>query len=803
MWQRFFKRFKRRESTENTVWRLQSLFNNFRRILDQNNAALERMAVMERALGGEYIFDRKFIEDEVRKLSSCVHHVAYNLNALTGNAHVALYDRYQEIRGKMDQILAGDAGIDPVPPLLAFADIGWELEPVVGLEAVCLAESGRRATTAVADGFVVTTSAINLLLGHMAQPHTDIDPAECRQAIRQAAEALASSEAGGTLTVSLSHIGEPEELVLPMREGVAVQEVLPTIDMLLADAAEKHSVVLVQEGIAAVAWGEIKTRGGDDGRSDLLQVTVCTPHEPDSGDVYLLRRAYPFVVVTSQVAARPFDVTLPDGKKPCQVGDGGLLRGSALLTPKTAQTLAETGLAMERILGSPCALHWSQRLDGVCLVRRVSPLKEIRIEEPGPELTQALQQAVVLCRGGQTVQSGVAAGKVIHITDDIAPEQFPAGAIAIARSASPRFAPVLTRAGAFLTEIGNATGHLATVARELRVPAVFGVPELLRRVETDTEITIDAAETVVYSGTITSLLRYGASAGADFYPTDPEYRILRRLLRFILPLRMVDPESSDFTPQGCRSFHDILHYCHELAVTELAHLQMHRPGLGGYRTRSLKTGVPMEIRVLDVGDGIAADAGEVTMVADIRSEPFSAFLDGFCRPEAWPDSTGGMRLRDIFMGLPRTLAVLNSHPSTLGGNLAIVGRDYLNLSLRLGYHFSVIDTYLGPDPHRSYVYFRFAGGLADAHHRYRRACLIRDVLAALDFNVSLKADLVVGRLKLVEPEFLRSTLAALGALTAFTKQLDTILRTDQDQARFYSIFADTFLKPVDVTQEEV
>ncbi len=74
----------------------------------------------------------------------------------------------------------------------------------------------------------------------------------------------------------------------------------------------------------------------------------------------------------------------------------------------------------------------------------------------------------------------------------------------------------------------------------------------------------------------------------------------------------------------------------------------------------------------------------------------------------------------------------------------------MNISLRLGYHFSVIDAHLGSDDSRNYVYFRFAGGLADPERRGRRAKFISNVLSAMEFKVSVKGDLVIGRLKLVE-----------------------------------------------------
>jgi pyruvate, water dikinase len=41
---------------------IRSLFSKFQIILDMNTKLLEKMALMERALGGEYIFDKAFLE---------------------------------------------------------------------------------------------------------------------------------------------------------------------------------------------------------------------------------------------------------------------------------------------------------------------------------------------------------------------------------------------------------------------------------------------------------------------------------------------------------------------------------------------------------------------------------------------------------------------------------------------------------------------------------------------------------------------------------------------------------------------
>ena len=794
---------------EAAVWRFQSLFNNFRRILDQNNAALVQMEAMERALGGDYIFDHAFLENSVRQLCTLVHHVAYNLNALTRNAHVALYERFQEISGTLHQILAGGPSGSSTRLCIPLAEIGWELESEVGLAAVCLAELRRQARIPVMDGYVITAPACRALLTHGrpqvldgSEPH---GAAAVSRQMAKATEELVSATGAAQLSVALLALDPQQGPWLPAARPAGPQQVPDTVLGLLRQAAAPENgapgwAALVQEGLAAPLYGEINTRALAERRLDLLRVIARRTDAPGAVDRYLLRRAQPFDLLRSEVAPRSMDGALPDGLRPIQRGASGWRRGSALLTLPSAQALAEAGVIVERLFGSPCVVHWGAAAQGRLAVRGISPREMPAPAETGTNLAAILAHSRVLCRGGQTVQSGVAAGNVVHVTEAIDPQRFPAGAIAVALSASPRLASVLPHAAALLTEVGTAAGHLATVARELRVPAIFGLPGALRALPEGASVTVDAAETVVYEGVIDELLRYDA-ASSELYPTDPEYRLLRRLLRFIQPLHLVDPAAPDFTPQGCRSLHDILHYCHEQAVHELAHLHERHPGLAGVQAQRIETGVPLEIGVLDIGEALSHHEA-APGIGGIRCQPLAAFLEGLRLPEAWNDAPADLGLGAVISGLPRTLAALEAPAEAVAGNLAIAARDYLNLSLRLGYHFSVIDAYLGPDPQRSYVYFRFAGGFADDQRRYRRARFIRDVLAALDFNVSRQGDLVVGRLKLVPLESLRAALVTLGALTAYTRQRDIDLNDDADQQALFARFAQAFLPAALVSTKE-
>ncbi|MGE4559434.1 MAG: PEP-utilizing enzyme [Desulfobulbus sp.] len=837
---------------EISFWRLQALFNNFKRILLLNNTILEEMARMERALGGEYIFDRAFLESSVSSIANRVHHVAYSLNALTGNRHIPLYDRYQEIRTLLDDILANNVRVLADEAVLPLSAVGWEHEPLVGMDLVCLAELFYHPWVAPVDGFAVTEEGIRALdprqswkvgteggssrrleearaalldhLHHLVEEHPDeavtvvasrIDADEepleevgCfrLRVDRQRREAVFARVQGQTAKFPIIDrlvLADPRpmatengddglvELLLHGLERIVQQIALELPDL---HAPQVNCALFVHPQPRFVLKGSIQTRplaGNPFAAVDGLVARVLSPTNAE--DFYLLRRTHPFELLQSRIPERPAGHSFAGSRLATDTSEENphLGRGSGLIEPGLLKTLAESAMLLERLYGAPLEVRWQLWEDGVCRITRLRPLKFDL--EPGVEGTLAESvEAPVLCQGGQTGQSGVGAGPVVHVDEAMNPKDFPPGAVAVARIASPNLTPLLQRAAALVTEFGSAAGHLATVARELRLPSIFGLSSALERLPAGIEVTVDGSGTTVYEGIVEELLRFDALT-MDLTPQDREYRMLRRLLRFIQPLNLVNPETQVFTAENCRTFHDIIHFCHEMAVDELAHFQERRPGLGALRTRPLALGLPMDIRVLDLGGGLDPEADGHPRPGQVGSIPFGAFLDGLTDPVAWETETPSLGMRDILAGMPRSMGLLAVPADTLGANLAIVDREYCNLSLRMGYHFSVIDAYLGEESSRNYVYFRFVGGLADPERRGRRARFIGRVLAAMEFKTEIKGDLVIARLKLMEPDILRAALVALGALTAFTRQQDTNMRSEADLEERFNRFAAQFL----------
>jgi pyruvate,water dikinase len=773
------------------------LFRSFKRILALNTQALERMAEMDRALGGDYVFDRAFLESSVRDVCRLTHLVAYHLNGMDGEGSVALYDAVLAAKDALEEILSGGMGPLASEPVLAFADIGLEMEPVAGLCATGLAVLGRRMGLPAPDGFAVTVSGMAALA---RQSGADgIAHAEARFRVLRAAESLPGPL---LLTYCVAGHGQPtgngrvlaEELA-PDAAGAArliaafaaSNAVLGPVAACVRPAARPNGQVAAQGALQTLAHDPSlppamlviaepaegsRTAGAEDGPrfpADRIWVSRSAPHLP----------------LRSRIAAKDFTARLPAGRATDLYG--AMLRGSAWLTPGHLADLAELGLAAERALDSPCVLGWALGAEGSFVLTGVEPA-EAAFPEMADEGNSDGASCGMACpppsdlllSGGQVACSGVAAGPVLPLSEDTLPESVPLGSVGTARAASPALSRLVPRLGALLAEVGTAASHLATVAREHRVPAIFGLAgaQGLRQGQM---VTVDAEQGAVYRGVAEGLLAQAAVERARMGAA-PEYQTLRRLLRHIRPLNLHDPNAPDFRPERCRTCHDVIHYAHERAVELLLAMD---PGLGGGLggARRLAEDAPFELRVVDLGGGLSSNTGDLRL-GDVDSLPLRAFLEGLLLRGVRRQEPARLSLGDIVSGLGRTSRAMNAAPEAAGLNLALAARGYANITLRLGYHFSVVDAVADDRPEQNFVYFRFAGGFASEDRRARRAGLIERTLTRLGYRCLRKGDLVVARRKLLAREEALESLRLLGALSAFTRQLDAELASEADVARF-------------------
>ncbi|MFP5240213.1 MAG: PEP-utilizing enzyme [Acidobacteriota bacterium] len=759
------------------------LLRTFKRILECNTAVLERMAQMDRALGGEYVFDKVFLETAVRDVCTLTHRVAYHLNGMADEGYVELYDAYLEVKDTLEDVLSGGMGPQAASRVLPFSAIDWEMEPLVGLGNVGLAVLGGRMGLPAPDGLAVTTAGMAALAGP--------DPLERESAMGEVVAGVTElfTRLGGPAPLELTLLEAGPDRAGNVLDAARAETAASAAAAVLGFAAHGEGVstgpslaVCLRPEARAEVLGTLQTLAFDPNLPPSMLLVAHPPGEPEARDRAWLSRSAPHEPLRTRIAPKPLGRTLPGGKA-LDPAVGRRLRGSAWLLPAQAALLAELGLAAERALGGPCVLGWALTPGGELRLTGLEPASTAFPDWAEAEEAEGLEfptEADVLLDGGQIACGGVGAGPVVMIGDDTLPEYVPLGAVGAARSATPALSRIVPRLGALLAEVGTPASHLATVARENRVPALFGLKGATG-LEPGSLVTVDADQGAVYRGVAEALLRQSALQG-QASGAEPEYLVLRRLLRHIRPLNLVDPQAADFDAAHCRTCHDIIHFAHEKAVDLLLHIDAgQREGMGA--ARRLEDESPFPLSVVDVGGGLEEGKGGVRL-ADVASLPLRAFLEGLLLKDARRQAPASLSLGDIISGMGRTSQALSAPAGSAGLNLAVASKDYANITLRLGYHFSVVDALVSPRPEHNFVYFRFAGGFADGDRRARRADLILGVLERLGFRATRKGDLVVGKKKLMEPADAMETLRFLGALTAYTRQLDVELTSEAHVAEF-------------------
>jgi pyruvate,water dikinase len=265
-----------------------------------------------------------------------------------------------------------------------------------------------------------------------------------------------------------------------------------------------------------------------------------------------------------------------------------------------------------------------------------------------------------------------------------------------------------------------------------------------------------------------------------------EFRKKRYILRYIAPLNLVDPLLDNFSPEACKTLHDILRFIHEKSVAEL--VDSARDGsavLKKHAAVKLKLPIPTGIMVIDIGGGldISADQDGVTF-EQISSLPLRAIISGMMHPGVWRSDAVPLHANDFLTSMLRASDIVSDSRSFIENNVAVVSREYMNLGLRFGYHFNMIDCYCSETPRNNHIYFRFVGGATDIVKRSRRVSLIATILKGYGFNLKTKGDLVIARLANIGQGEIERILDHIGRLIAYTRQLDATMHDDSAVERY-------------------
>ena len=261
--------------------------------------------------------------------------------------------------------------------------------------------------------------------------------------------------------------------------------------------------------VDAVAGGVIYTRNPIDMADDSIFINSAwgLPKSVVDGsgacDLFEVSKKLPREIIRKKVNAKELKfICLPE-EGVCRMELTGDKKDLASIDDKMALDLSELAAKIEDYYAMPQDIEWAVAEDDAIYILQCRPLKQLetlKTNLPEPEF-KAIHDAVIV-RGGITANPGVASGKVFLVDKGIDILRFPQGAVLVTRQALPIWASLLNRSAAVITEQGGFAGHLASVAREFGVPALFGVPDAMSRLNHGELVTVDTDTLTIYKGKI-------------------------------------------------------------------------------------------------------------------------------------------------------------------------------------------------------------------------------------------------------------------------------------------------------------
>lgn len=457
------------------------------------------------------------------------------------------------------------------------------------------------------------------------------------------------------------------------------------------------------------------------------------------------------------------------------------------LAEETVSQLVDLARRIESFFGGPQDIEWAVDDDGKPVILQARPLG-ISGSTIAPEAANQAPPLTVkpLLSAAIPAASGVVGGQVLHAE---AFESAIASAadkcILVTRHIPPSLVRHIDRLAGVICEQGSVTGHFATVCREFGVVLLVGAKAALRLLPPGQVVTVDGRIGAVYEGLVDELLSAFAAHRTVTGQQRQHAQHMGKLLHHITPLQLVDPQNRDFRPSSCRSLHDIIRYCHEMAVRAMFGLGEVSSGAAG-ASRKLVTELPLSIYLLDVGGAFLEQGKGAIAPQQLDAPPLLALWQGLSHPEIDWHSHHHFDWQG-FGDMALSGGIADGQDSQFA-SFAIISPEYLNLNMRFGFHFTLLDCLCSAEGRANHCQLHFAGGGGGSEGKIRRLQLLQRILARLGFEVQVQGDLLDARLNGWPREDLLIVLTDVGRLLGMTKLLDMVLCESEIDERVEQFF---------------
>lgn len=811
--QRLLFRTRGMQSSMEELEALRVLFKkrywNFQRLLAANSKALRLMTHLEEALDGERQVSMSFIRATGTTLATTVFQIIRHMDSIAPDKYQPLFTQFKRIQTEMGEVLTHRTKEEEGPLAVPIHDARFQEAELVGDKMASLGELGTISGAHIPTGFVITTRGYRLFIaenGLRNEINRIIQSSEGVESWQEISDRIQRLVMAAPVPAALEEAlltnydkwiageGRPPRVAVRSsaigEDGKTMSfagQYRTVLDVERSDLPTAYKSVVAGKYNARAMSYRIHHGIPDD---DVPMCVGCMPMVPaicggvvytrnplDSSDdtvsIYLVE-GMPNQVVDGTADVSVFSLS--------RGADGPVLKGELhtsscdCIKEKDLLSLATLSIQIESHFGTGQDIEWAKSDKGLFLLQSRPLTWRAGSPAPSPKPVD-VGGRIPLLTGGVTASRGTAFGPVFitHSAKDAV--AFPDGGVLVIDAPLPYYATLLYRASAVISERGNVACHLANVAREYGVPALFQVPDAMALLGPGREVTVDADRQQIYDGRVEPLLEEGVIPERSPIDT-PVHRALRHVSELIVPLHLVDPDSPSFSPENCRTMHDITRFCHEKAVSEISSFgaEHHFPERA---SRRLYKDGATQFWIIDLDDGLKKGSDDPRWVRfeDIVSIPTLAIWRGM-GARAW-EGPPPVDARGFFQVVAASTMDTNLNtamPSQYAaGSHFMISRTYCSLQARFGYHFATVEALVGERYLENYISFEFKGGGAGQKRKDRRARLVADILEEHGFQAVCNRDVVTAKLGGFDSARMEKALEVIGYLLVHTRQVDMVM----------------------------
>jgi pyruvate,water dikinase len=790
-------------------------YNKFKILINANNNTLKTMAEMEQAFYGDKSYGMVFIRTHTTSIIVNIFKMVKNLIELSDGRYSRLDEKLEEMKDKIIAIYEKKIPIPSGNWCVSIDKAGTEPISLLGEKMTNLGKIKHELNLCVSPAFVITSAAYyyfilsNDLQNEINRMLNNLDPENLEELYKTSDDIkkiiITAPLPNDLESVIYKNYQNLEKITLndvlvslrssatseDSKDASFAGQYLTKLHVRKDDIISAYKEVIASKYTPRALIYRLKKGFRDE---DIAMSVGCMvmvdasvsgvmytidPLDPKS-DFLVINAAKGLADSIVDGTARPFVI------KVSRDNPGNIIKeeyerfGDFEICNEIIKKIFDAGMALEDYFKKPQDIEWSLDKDNNITILQSRTVQEKTCDN---SLNTSLlpENTIPLISGGATINSGISFGNVFVILEKRLPDFFPEGSVMVLKNPLPEFASLLSRASAVISETGGMAGHLATISREFGIPAIFGMENATDILKDAGEVTVDANGCRVYQGKIEALLAQDVRKKIIPMQGSPVQDIMREILILTVPLSLLDPLSPYFRPSACKTLHDITRFCHEKAVEEISFFGKDNKFNDREAKRLVVNGNTLsDWWVINLSDGFKNMYDQVFRfinISDIVSAPMLSLWEGInAEPWAGPPPIDARGFGSILFGSTMNPGFQPELASSMTAkNYFMVSKDYCNLSMRLGYHFAVVESQISDVIHDNYVSFSFRGGAADERRREMRVELISDILKKYDFRVELKGDSLFARFERESGDAILLRLKMLGYLVIHTRQIDMVM----------------------------